>query len=182
MDKKIKEIVYAFIDSQNLNLSVQNDINRRGIKIYSGWKLDFRRFYIYLKDKYKVEKAYLFIGRVSGNDSLYKFLEDVGYKVIYKPTLDYTNGHDRITKGNVDAELVLHTMIEYPNFDKALIVSSDGDYFCLIEHLEVNNKLGRVVIPNKHNYSSLLKRFSHYFVYVSDLKEKLEYRNQKERD
>ena len=115
------ETIYAFIDSQNLNLSVQKDIlNSAGITIYKGWKLDFKRFFVYLKDKYKVEKTYLFIGRIPENESLYRFLEDVGYTVIYKPTLDYRDGKEKFTKGNVDAELVLHTMIEYPHYDTGL--------------------------------------------------------------
>ena len=52
---------YAFIDSQNLNLAIRAQ----------GWKLDFARFRVYLRDKYKVEKAFLFIGYVSGNERLY---------------------------------------------------------------------------------------------------------------
>ena len=72
MDEKT-DTIYAFIDSQNLNLSVQKDIvNNAGAIIYNGWRLDFKRFFVYLKDKYKVDKAYLFIGRVVGNESLYK--------------------------------------------------------------------------------------------------------------
>jgi uncharacterized LabA/DUF88 family protein len=171
------ETVYAFIDSQNLNLSVQKDIvNDAGMMIYNGWKLDFKRFFIYLKDKYKVGKAYLFIGRVPGNESLYQYLEGVGYRVIYKPTLEYRDGKERIIKGNVDAELVLHTMIEYPNFEKAIIVSGDGDYYCLVEYLAMQKKLLHVIIPNKKSYSSLLKKFRPYFVFVDDLRVKLEYR------
>ncbi len=42
---------YAFIDSQNLNLSIKDQ----------GWALDFKRFREYLKDKYGVIKAFLFI-------------------------------------------------------------------------------------------------------------------------
>ena len=171
------EVIYAFIDSQNLNLSVKTDIvDNTGTTIYKGWKLDFKRFYVYLKDKYKVDKSYLFIGRVAGNEKLYKFLEDVGYEVIYKPTLDYTDGKKKFTKGNVDAELVLHTMIEFPNFDKAIIVSGDGDYYCLIEYLETQSKLSQIIIPNKISYSSLLRKYSRYMVYVTDLRAKLEYR------
>jgi len=87
------KVIYAFIDSQNLNLSVRKNIrDSAGAIIFSGWKLDFKRFYVYLKDKYKVKKAFLFIGRVAGNEKLYKFLKDVGYEIIFKPTLDYTEG------------------------------------------------------------------------------------------
>ena len=127
------ETIYAFIDSQNLNLSVLKDLenNHTGEIIYKGWKLDFGRFFVYLKDKFKVDKAFLFIGYVVGNESLYEYLENTGYKVIYKPTLNY--GKEGHTKGNVDAELVLHAMIEFPNYSKAIIVSGDGDYHCLIK-------------------------------------------------
>ena len=168
------EVIYTFIDSQNLNLSVRNDIVNGGKTLYKGWELDFRRFFVYLKDKYKVDKAYLFIGRVAGNERLYKFLEDVGYVVVYKPTLEYKDGKKKFTKGNVDAELVLHAMIEYPNYDKAIIVSGDGDYYCLIEYLKTQNKLSRIIIPNKTSYSSLLRKYSRYMVYVTDLRAKLE--------
>lgn len=173
-----KKVTYAFIDSQNLNLSVLYDLtNKSGKIIYQGWKLDFERFFIYLKDKYKVNKSYLFIGRVDGNKKLYRFLKGVGYELIYKPTIDYGDGKKKFTKGNVDAELVLHTMIEFPNYDNAIIVSGDGDYFCLIEYLETLNKLSQIVIPNKYSYSSLLRKYRPYMVFVTDLKAKLEYRN-----
>jgi uncharacterized LabA/DUF88 family protein len=177
------ERIYAFIDSQNLNLSIQKDlVNSIGETIYRGWRLDFERFFIYLRDKYKVDKAFLFIGRVAGNEPLYKFLENAGYQVIYKPTLEYSDGKEKFTKGNVDAELVLHTMIEFPNFSKAIIVSGDGDYYCLIEYLAAQNKLAHIIIPNKLRYSSLLRQFIHYIVYVTDLRGKLESRQQKKRD
>ncbi len=171
------EKIYAFIDSQNLNLSVLKDIVREqtGKIVYIGWKLDFKKFYIYLKDKYKVDKAFLFIGHVVGNKSLYKFLEETGYNVIYKPTLNYSEGKEKIIKGNVDAELVLHTMIEFPNYNKAIIASGDGDYYCLIEYLEQQNKLFHIIIPNKLSYSSLLKNYRRYFVFVNDIKAKVEY-------
>ena len=76
-------------------------------------------------------------------------------------------------KGNVDAELVMHTMIEYPNYDKAIIISGDGDFHCLIEYLEKNNKLLYVMIPNHKKFSALLRKFRKYFVYLDELKEKL---------
>jgi len=61
-----KEVIYAFIDSQNLNLGVKNDLyNKNGVKFYTGWKLDFKKFYFYLKTKNNVSKAILFIGKVA---------------------------------------------------------------------------------------------------------------------
>jgi len=161
MEKKNK--IYAFIDSQNLNLAIKD----------CGWNLDFSRFYVYLRDKYKVSKTFLFIGYVAGNEALYKSLQEAGYIVIFKPTLNYKKEGKRHTKGNVDAELVLHTMIEYPNYDKAIIASGDGDFHCLIEYLEKQNKLDRILIPNPNKYSALLRKFRKYFIYIDKLEKKL---------
>jgi uncharacterized LabA/DUF88 family protein len=175
-----RPVIYAFIDSQNLNLSIRNDQKNKitGKVIYSGWKLDYKRFFIYLKDKYRVSKAFLFIGKKKGNEGLYEYLERSGYSMVYKPTIDFSDGdHGTGTKGNIDAELVLQTMIELSNFDKAIIVAGDGDYHCLIKYLINQNKLKHILIPNKYSYSSLLKEFRHYIEFISDLKGKLEERN-----
>ena len=86
---------FAFIDSQNLYLSVTKGL---------GWKIDFKKFRVYLKEKYSVTKAYLFIGYVHTNQSLYTELQNAGFVLIFKPTLAYKDG---TTKGNCDAELVL---------------------------------------------------------------------------
>ena len=171
-----EEIIYAFIDSQNLNLSIQNDILKpTGEVIYRGWKLDFKRFRVYLKDKFKVKNAFLFIGFVPGNESLYKALQEYGYVLIFKPTLEYSRGKKRIIKGIVDAKLILNAMIELPNYNNCIIVAGDGDYYCLIEYLEKQGKLKHILIPNKYSYSSLLRKYSQFFAYVSDLREKLEF-------
>ncbi len=54
-----KQNNYAFIDSQNLNLSINDQ----------SWKLDFKRFRIYLKEHLCVNKTFLFIGYVATNQN-----------------------------------------------------------------------------------------------------------------
>ena len=153
--------IYAFIDSQNLNLGVKSQ----------GWKLDFFRFRVFLKEKYKVDKAFLFIGYIPDNASLYAKLKKDDYMLIFKPVLERRRKNVKI-KGNVDAELVLHSMIEYPNYDKAIIVSGDGDFYCLIEYLDQKKKLLKVLVPNK-KYSFLLRRFRNYIVHIGDFRTKV---------
>lgn len=150
---------YAFIDSQNLNLGVRS----------LGWRLDWRKFRQYLRNKYNVTKAFTFVGYKAGNEALYTSLQEMGYLVILKPTLELPDG---TVKGNVDAELVLHTMIEYKNYQKAIIVSGDGDFRCLVEYLEGMSKLLRILAPNKY-YSQLLKPFSRFIFRIDLLKENL---------
>lgn len=148
-----------------MNLAIQDQ----------GWKLDFTRFRRYLSDKYDAEKVFLFIGYVPGNEALYTSLQQAGYTVVFKPTLEFKREGERVTKGNVDAELVLHAMVEYPHYDKAIIVSGDGDFHCLIEYLEQRGKLLHVLIPNPAKYSALLRKFHPYFASISALKKKLSY-------
>ena len=152
--------IYAFIDSQNLNLGI------KGL----GWNLDFGRFRRYLRDKYKTEKAFLFIGYVPGNEGLYKSLQEAGYLLVFKPVVINKDG---VVKGNVDAELVLHSMIEFPEYDGAVIVSGDGDFHCLVEYLEQKGKLSRLLIPNPNRYSALLRRFRCHFAYLHQLEQKI---------
>jgi uncharacterized LabA/DUF88 family protein len=136
---------YAFIDSQNVSFGVRA----------MGWQLDFAKFRIYLKEKYGVSKAYLFLGYIPWNEKRYETLNEYGYLLIFKKAIINKTG---LIKGNVDAELVLQAMIEYENYEKAVIVSGDGDFACLVRHLNENQKLKNVIVPNKNRYSGLLKK------------------------
>lgn len=77
---------YAFIDGQNLNLGIRE----------LGWKLDYRKFRVYLKEKYRVIKAYYFIGYIPGMSDLYASLQEAGYILIFKPTLKTPTGQREI--------------------------------------------------------------------------------------
>ena len=155
---------FAFIDSQNLNLGIRSQ----------GWKLDHRRLRLYLKHKYNVSKAFIFIGLVSDNQDLYDELENAGFILVYKPTVGYMENGKEIVKGNVDAELVLHaSAIEYNNYDKAIIITGDGDFSCLIEFLDTRGKLLNLLVPSDR-FSKLLGKYSKKIIQISKLRDKLE--------
>ena len=92
--------------------------------------------------------------------------------MIFKPTLKLPSGK---VKGNVDAELVLHAMIEYDNYDKALIVTGDGDLYCLVDYLIKKDKLLKLMIPNKNSFSSLFRKMMPHMVFMNNLRGMLEY-------
>lgn len=159
-----KENNYAFIDSQNLNL---------GIRIL-GWKLDYTRFRIYLKEKYGVSKAYMFIGFVALNQGLYDRLQEAGFILKFKPTIP--DGEGKI-KGNIDADLVLRAIVEMNEYDKAVIVSNDGDFYSLVEYLYENKKLETVLSPNKNFCSNLLMQTAKEKIqFMNELQGRLEYK------
>ena len=183
---------YAFIDSQNLNLGTQR----------MGWKLDWRKFRQFLRDKYDVSQAYMFIGYMSENESLYEYMHELGFLVVLKPTVDVGAIQDAAEKkpdpknkpgdpkdkekerpaikGNIDADLVLHAMKEMPNYQKAVIVSGDGDFFSLAEYLKEQGKLANILTPN-WQYSSLLKPFESDIVRLDQLRRQLAYHDRKKK-
>lgn len=163
----VKNTNYAFIDGNNLYIAITQ----------LGWKLNYKRFRIYLREKHHVEKAYLFLGYLSENKLLYGCLRKYGYDLIFKPIV---RGEGGKVKGNVDAELVLQTMIDLKNFDKAIFVTGDGDFYCLVKYLRQLDKLGRIIVPNKYRYSVLLRRAAGpigFFSFMNDMQKLLEYKN-----
>lgn len=160
-EKNVRHRNYAFIDSQNLNLAIRAQ----------GWRLDFKRFRIYLAEKYQVRKAFLFLGFLPENQQMYDKLQEDGYIVVFKPTIKHRDGE---IKGNCDAELVLHAMIEYKNYHQAVIVTGDGDFYCLVDYLYKKKKLLRLLVPNVNKYSKLLKPFAPNAIdFMNNLKKKL---------
>lgn len=130
--------------------------------------MDYRKFRLYLTHKFKVSKA--FIGYDPEHTKLYANLHNAGFILIHKPTVKYYENGKQTMKGNVDAELVLHcAAIEYNNYNKAVIVTSDGDFRCLLDFLKDRGKLERVITPTKF-YSSLLRKFRDDVLSLSKIK------------
>lgn len=154
--------------------------------------MDWRRFRQYLQDEHNVSRAYMFIGYMSENEALYEYMHELGYLVVLKPTVDVlappesvgSSGgeeqREKAVKGNVDTELVLYAMKELPQYDKAIIVSGDGDFFTLAEYLEEQGKLASIMTPN-WQYSSLLKAFESKLIRLDQLRKKLAYHDHKKK-
>lgn len=158
---KNRENNYAFIDSQNLY---------RGIKSQR-WFLNWKRFRVYLQEKYHVSIAYLFIGYIPEHNDLYDELQKAGFVLKFKSVLP--NGNNGV-KGNVDADLVLQVMIDWNIYDKAILVSSDGDFYSLVRHLYGNEKLKMVLSPHSDTCSSLLKKTAkEKIAYMENLRNKI---------
>ena len=167
MHKELKN--YAFVDGNNLNMGIQA----------FGWKLDYKKFRVYLREKFGVKIAYYFIGYIQENQDLYSYLQNAGYILIFKPTIPDSNGD---IKGNVDADLVLQTMIDINKYKKAVIITSDGDFCSLVKYLYKNNKLERVISPYKKTCSNLLKKTAkEKIIFIDNLSKKLGYKKKKHR-
>lgn len=164
-----KENNYAFIDGANLHQGVTS----------LEWKLDYARFRVWLKEKYSVSQAYLFIGLIPKYKDLYTYLQEAGFTLVFKETTYDSAGK---AKGNCDADLVLHTVTHVfeSKIDKVVIVASDGDYAGLVKFLKERTKLEVVLSPHPEKKCSiLLKRTGAPITYLNDVRSFLKIQKEK---
>ncbi len=129
-----------------------------------------KRLLVYLKDKYSIVNTYLFIGYINKFERMYKELEEYGYTLVFRKTT-VSKG---IVKGNVDVDLTVKALIEIDNYDKAVIITSDGDFYPLIEALILKNKFGILISPYHKGCSKLLKEVCNDKInYLENLQNKL---------
>ena len=163
---------FAYIDGANLDKALKE----------LRWILDYERFRIWLSEKYGVKKAYIFIGLISKYKNLYTYLQESGFTLIFKEVVYDGTGNP---KGNCDADFVLQAVCDtYENkFEKAVIVTSDGDYAGLVKFLIERHKLSVILSPNTPKKCSiLLKRTGAKISYVDDQKLILKAQNEKAPD
>jgi len=157
-----KENNFAFIDGANLY---------RGINEL-GWKLDYHKFRVWLHEKYLTQRAYLFLGLIPRYKNLYTYLQKAGFTLVFKETVYDLDGK---AKGNCDADLVLQVAKDtYENhFDKAVLITGDGDFACLVQFLKDKNKLKVVLAPDNTKFSILIKRTNVPITYLNEMKERM---------
>jgi uncharacterized LabA/DUF88 family protein len=161
---KLSSNTFAFIDGNNLWRGMEN----------VGWRLDYQRFRVYLTHKYGVRTAYIFLGFLPGNEALYRNLQLQGYVCMLKETIPDRTGK---VKGNCDVDLTLQVMLDFDQYDHAVLVTSDGDFLPLLKYLKSKGKLGGIVSPERRWCSHLLTRtFPTEILFLEGLRNKLEYR------
>jgi len=166
-EEKLKNV--AYIDGANLHKATEK---------YLKWILDYASFRIWLSDKYKIEKAYIFIGNIPKYKNLYTHLREAGFTLKFKEVVYQGDGKP---KGNCDAELLMQVNKDFyeKKINKAVIVASDGDYASLVRLLYENKKLETIFSPGPVNKCSiLLKRIGAPIAYLNDQRSLLELKDE----
>ena len=154
---------YCFIDNQNLYLGIKSQ----------DWDLDYKRFYIYLKEKYCVDKSILYVGYIRENENLYRYLKSCCFEIVFKNTKQYGQSRRQV-KGNIDVDLTVDAIRRIEEYTDAVFVSADGDFCALYDFLiDEMNKRVEIIIPDENKYSSFLKKYRSSLVFMNDLKRKL---------
>jgi uncharacterized LabA/DUF88 family protein len=153
---------FAFIDGQNLYLGAR-DISLT---------LDYRRFRIYLRERFQVAEAYYFIGYIHAHQAIYASLQRAGFILQFKEVARDADGK---TKGNVDVDLTLRAIDKIGSYDQAVLVTSDGDFASLVSYLVDKNKFRTVISPTRAKCSYLLRRSAKGKIdYLEDVRSKID--------
>ncbi len=151
------EKINIYIDGNNLYRSAKE----------LGFEIDYRKFRGWLRQKYNPTHVYLFIGLVPSRTSFYEHLQECGFILVFKQTISVEGS----VKGNCDAELVLKTVSDF--YTKActacILITGDGDFGCLVEFLQSNNIVVRIVSPDEHKCSILLRNKNTEITFLNDL-------------
>ena len=164
----IMENNYAFIDGQNLYMATtKNQLDP--------WSINLKRFRVFLREKYKVENAYYFLGYLDeNNQNLYESIQSAGFILMFREHNSKIIGKK---KGNVDSDIIFFIMQKLyfrEDFNKVVLVSGDGDYKKLVDFLIKENKFKKILFPNSKGSSSLYKSLgANYFAGLDNVDTKL---------
>lgn len=153
----------AYIDAANLD---------QALRILQ-WEMDYGRFRVWLKEKYHVEEAYIFIGFIKKYKKLYDYFEESGFTLVFKEVL-YQQGR---VKGNCDSDLLIQAAKDFyeGRLDRAVLVASDGDYAPLVNLLKSRDQIEVILSPaTAKSCSLLLKRTNVVMAYLNNQKSLLE--------
>ena len=162
MEKESNEVV-AYIDGANLHKGFES----------LGGKLAYGKFRSWIRQKFNVSIAHLFLGLMPKHANLYTSLQTAGYKLVFKEVVYDGEGK---AKGNCDADLVLYAARDYyeNNIRSVVIVSSDGDYTPLVKFWLDKKVECTIVSPAPMKKCSiLLKKTGASIVYLEDVKHKI---------
>lgn len=169
---------YAFIDGANLHFTYEN----------IDWELDYQKLGNYLRKRLNVSVAYYFLGKKEGNEKLYEALESYGYTLKLKEASPYSTEKEdcpychkvikpELTryKSDCDSYITFQIMSDFSHYDKAILITSDGDFDNLVKRLVAQDKLRLVFAPCKDGCSWLLKSAArNRIAYIDDYRNELE--------
>lgn len=156
MENEIETKINIYIDNANLYRGAQD----------LGYKIDFKKFRHWLRQKYRADKVFMFLGYVDGFQNLYQDLTDFDYILIFKK-VSYIAGK---IKGNCDTELALKIVSDFyeKEYGKCILISGDSDFACVIEFLNEQKVLEIILSPNENRTSKFLKDVEIQILYLDN--------------
>lgn len=157
--------IYAYIDCQNIHMWTTNN-----------WRtIDRDKFFVYLKQKFNIDKAYMFIWLKKDQKSidLYNKLSWIWYTMKLRHTVPFWKWQ---IKWNIDWDLIVQAMLDCYEWwlTLAYLITSDWDFNSLVKVLKSKKLLWKVLTHNIKKTSSLLKKEAGNLIQdLSEIKDKI---------
>lgn len=139
---------YAFIDASNIIYGARAE----------GWFIDQKKLFDYIKRKFKISKAFFYFGKDDNNkkqEGFLKKLESFGFTLRVKQIKHY----GKRQKANCDVDLTMDMLLLKDKYERAVVLTGDGDFLPLFEHLKKNKK-EIVIIAFPRRTARELKKFA----------------------
>lgn len=167
-----REKIALFIDGANLYATSKS----------LGFDIDYKRMLGFFEAKGYLLRAYYYTALVEDQEyssirPLIDWLDYNGYRVVTKPTKEFTDSNGRRkVKGSMDMELAIDAMELASSVDHFVLFSGDGDFKSLVAALQ---RLGRkvsvisTVATNPPMIADDLRRQADHFLELVDLKQEI---------
>ncbi len=150
MPKICANLTYAYIDASNIIYGTRDE----------GWKVDFKKLYKYLTERYECRKVYYFGGQEKDDKKqagFYNKLASFGYELILKPVKIFKQpGGKQVRKANCDVDLTFYSMRDRDLFKRVIFLSGDGDFEILLKYF-VEEKKEVLVFANSKRTAREIK-------------------------
>lgn len=161
--KKDNVTTYAFIDASNIIYGAAKH----------GWRMDFAKLSKYLKNRFEVKRVLYYAGVDHTNIKQLKFYEKLQHFNIELRLVPVKTFSDGRKKADVDARMTFEMMRYFSEFDRAVVLTGDGDYYWVLEYLiEQKKRLWLLSFP-KITARELKKLIGSNFANLDNLKEQL---------
>lgn len=167
-----REKIALFIDGANL-YATSRALN---------FDIDYKKMLSYFHEQGYLLRAYYYTALIEDQEyssirPLIDWLDYNGYRVITKPTKEYTDGTGRRrVKGSMDMELAVDAMELSTSVDHIVLFSGDGDFRYLVQALQKRGQKVSVISTVNTNPTMVadeLRRQADNFIDLSSLKNKI---------
>ncbi|MCB1423654.1 MAG: NYN domain-containing protein [Nitratireductor sp.] len=143
-----------------------------------GFDIDYKRMLRYFEKKAYLLRAYYYTALIEDQEyssirPLIDWLDYNGYRVITKPTKEFTDASGRRkVKGNMDLELAIDALELADTVDHFVLFSGDGDFRYLVEVLQRKGRkvsVASTVTTQPPMIADDLRRQADHFIELASL-------------
>ncbi len=167
-----RERVALFIDGANLYATSKT----------LGFDIDYKKLLKYFQEKTYLLRAYYYTALIEDQEyssirPLIDWLDYNGYRVVTKPTKEFTDSTGRRKiKGNMDIELAVDALELAATVDHMVLFSGDGDFRSLVEALQRRGRKVSVistVATQPPMIADDLRRQADHFIDLASLRKEI---------